>query len=103
MQIDLLVFLINNGIVQQGTEVTILRPSRGMGEQSTIYLPHNLELLDIKVLKDKVILKGVSTIDGKQFKIGAQHILKIDGMEPERLSTAFKTDGKKRGRKSKKR
>ncbi len=98
MDTKLLISLINNGVIKKGTEVTILRPGKDIGGQSNLHSPHQIEIVSIKMGK-KVSLTGFSTVDGKRFKISGNHILKVDGMDPKRLSLVFKTSGKKRGRK----
>lgn len=99
MDTKLLISLINNDVVRKGTEVTILRPGKDIGGHLNLHSPHQLEIINIKVGKNKVSLMGVSTVDGKRFRINGNHIMKIDGMDPKRLSLVFKTNGKKRGRK----
>lgn len=99
MDTKLLISLINNNVVRKGTEVTILRPGRDIGGQLNLHLPHQIEIIHIDVGKNKVSLIGASTVDGKRFRISGNHIIKIDGMDPKRLSLVFKTNGKKRGRK----
>ncbi len=99
MKDDLLILLINSGVVKKGTEVTILRVGYDMGGSSTIRSRHFVELREIEVIDNKVHLVALHVLDGKQYQLEARHILQVDGMNPERLSEAFKTDGKKRGRK----
>lgn len=99
MNEDLLISLINNGIVREGTEVTILRVGRDMGGLSQVESRQYVELCKIEVIDNKVYLVAFSVNDGNTYKIEAHHILQIDGMNPARLDEAFKTDGKKRGRK----
>jgi len=99
MNEDLLISLINNGIVNEGTEVTILRAGYNIGGSNTVRSLQYVELREIEVIDNKACLTGISIIDGTQHKLQARHILQVDGMNPERLNEAFKTDGKKRGRK----
>jgi len=102
MDSNLLISLINNGIVKKGTEVTILRPGRDISGKSKVYSNDNIEILLYKINESKnIILYGKSTLDNKRFKLKPQHIIKVDGMEPSRLVGAFKPEGKKRGRKPK--
>ncbi len=99
MKEELLISLINTGVVNKGTEVTILRAGRDMGGSSTVRSFHHVELHEVEVIDNKAHLIAFSVADGKQYKLEARHVLQIDGMHPDRLSEAFKTDGKKRGRK----
>lgn len=99
MEDELLISLINNGIVNEGTEVTVLQVGRDMGGIIHVKSRHNIELRKIEVIDNKVYLTAFSVSNGKQYELEARHILQIDGMEPSRLNEAFKADGKKRGRK----
>jgi len=99
MNEELLISLINTGVVNKGTEVTILRAGRDMGGSSIVRSLHYVELDEVEVIDNKAHLIAFSVSDGKKYNLQAQHIRQIDGMNPERLSEAFKTDGKKRGRK----
>lgn len=99
MKNDLLVTLINNGVIRKGTEVVILRSGRDMSGNIKVYTPHSFEIGSFKVTGNEAILTGCSIVDGKKFYIKAKNILSIDGMDPRRLKTAFQSEGKKRGRK----
>lgn len=99
MKSDLLITLINSGVIRKGTEVIILRPGRDISGVVTVYSPHAIEIHSYKVNKNEAILKGYSITDKKGFNIKAQHILSVDGMDPKRLRAAFQSEGKKRGRK----
>lgn len=99
MKEELLISLINSGIVKEGTEVTILRAGRDIGGLHTVQSRHYVELRKIEVIDNKVYLIALSVLDRKEYQLEARHILQVDGMNPARLSEAFKTDGKKRGRK----
>lgn len=99
MEDDLLVNLINSGVIKKGTEVEILRAGLDIGGHISVYSPHAVEIHSYKMNKHRAILIGCSIMDSKRFKIKAKHIRSIDGMDPARLKTAFQSEGKKRGRK----
>ena len=99
MKDDLLITLINSGVIKKGTEVTILRAGRDISGHLSVYSPHSIEILSYEVNGKVAILTGFSIVDKKRFKIKAKHVLSIDGMDPARLKSAFQSEGKKRGRK----
>ena len=103
MEKKLLATLINSGVVRKGTEVTVLRTGVDLGGSPTPRVIENLEIVGHKKVKDEIVLAAFRTSDGKQFKVKAAHIRLIDGMPPSRLVAAHKSEGKKRGRKPKKR
>ena len=100
MKAELLDSLINNGIVKEGTEVTVFRSGRDIAGMPTVSVRHQMEITKMEVIEKQTLLEAISVVDGKRFNIQAKHILQVDGMNPERLATAFKTEGKKRGRKA---
>ena len=126
---NLLTSLINKGIVHVGTELGIIRPGVGIDGSyvttSHILITergncckrseanHIVEVFNIGFDGEDNSIPYVlaySTIDGKRFKIRAEHIHIIDGMNPADLARSYGLDengvqkrrGKKRGRKSKK-
>ncbi len=103
MDKELLVTLINNGVVREGTKITVLRTGIDLGGSPTPRVIEILEIAGHKKVKDEIMLATFRTSDGKKFKVKAAHIRLIDGMPPSRLVAAHKSEGKKRGRKPKKR
>ena len=103
MEKELLSSLINKSVVRIGTEVTIVRRGSDLGGTPNAKVEERLEVLTHKKVKGEFVLEAFSTETGKVFKVKAKHIRKIDGMVPDRLVSAHKAEGKKRGRKPKKR
>lgn len=95
--------LINTGVVKEGTKVTILRKGKDLGGSDTAVVEESLEVASISKVDDEMVLASFSTENGRQFNVRARNIKLIDGMPIDRLITAHKSEGKKRGRKPKKR
>lgn len=102
MNVDQLLDLINKGIVRTGSEITVIRKGRDLGGAQKAKVEESLEVTSHKEVDGEIILEAFSVVDGKIFEVKAQHIVKIDGMHLSRLVNAHQTEGKKRGRKPKK-
>lgn len=100
MDTELYNLLINKGIINIGTEVTIPRPGWGLDQGTQVVSLDDAEVIDIQPREQTFRIRCASTRDGRRFVVGGSHILQVDGMEPERLAQAFRVQGKKRGRKS---
>ena len=99
MKNNLLISLINKGIIQEGTEVVIFRSGNTMnGGAGDFKVEQNVEIIDLEIRAGIVILKTESPFDHKTFTIGAKHIFSIDGMKPEIIGDVygFKPDGTKK-------
>ena len=103
MEKELLETLINSGVVREGTEITVRRTGLDLGGSPTPRGIENLEIIGHKKVDGEIVLATFRTSDGKKFKVEPRHIRLIDGMPPRRLVAAHKSEGKKRGRKPKKR
>lgn len=103
MDKTLLATLINNGVVKEGTEVSVRRKGLDLGASLNVTVEELLEIYSVEKVKGNFLLRAFRTSDGRKFTVKAEHIGFIDGMPPSRLVTAHKSEGKKRGRKSKKR
>lgn len=103
MENELLLDLINSGVVRTGTEVTILRKGMDLGGSLNARIIEKLEVISHKKVKGNIVLEAFNISDGRKFNVRAKHISLIDGMPPNRLVEAHKSEGKKRGRKPKKR
>lgn len=90
MKNNLLVSLINKGIVQEGTEVVIYRSGTTMsGHIKGFNVEQIVEVIDAKIKNGLAILETESTLDHKKFLVGAKHIFIIDGMRPEILGDVY--------------
>ena len=133
MNNDLMKSLINTNVIRPGTELGILRlgntmdgrkaaahhiklytPEDADGNQEAIKVNanHVVETYDCGIEEDgTAFVKAHSTVDGKRFKLKAPHIVLIDHMLPEKLARVYgfnpdgtkRKQGKKRGRKPKRR
>jgi len=103
MEILELSTLINTGVVREGTKITILRKGKDLGGSDTVMVKEILEVASINKVDDEMILESFSTENGRRFNVKAKNIKIIDGMPVSRLISAHKSEGKKRGRKPKKR
>lgn len=100
MKNKLLVSLINKAIVQEGTEIIIYRSGTTMnGNYSSEFkVQQNVEVITSEIKNGIAFLRTESPFDHKRFLINADHIFKIDGMEPEILGGVygFNPDGTKK-------
>jgi len=133
MNNDLLVNLINIDVVKPGTEIAVLRYGKSLdgsaaatnklrvfeaedkdGNQKTININanHIVEIYKCAITeKGLAVLNAQSIVDGEECEFGAESIQLIDHMLPTKLAGVYgynadgtkRKQGKKRGRKSKKR
>ena len=101
MEADILLDLINRGIVRTGTEVTIIRRGQDLAGERRVPTEQCLEVRSHAEVDGEIVLEAFSTLDGKTFNVKAKNIIKIDGMYLSRLLNAHQSEGKKRGRKPK--
>ena len=99
--------LTERGIINDNTRIRALCPVRLMGGAPST---HNLTLtVDRVMFMDDAVIIDASHKDGRKFRVPAEQIYEVDGMDPARLAAAYdikpdglkKIAGKKRGRKSK--
>lgn len=100
MDSELYNLLINKGVINIGTEVTIPRPGMGLDQGTRVVTPEAAEVTHIEPAVDSWRIRCRSVRDGRRFVVTSSHIIQVDGMEPERLAQAFRVRGRKRGRKS---
>ena len=133
MDNTLLINLININVVKPGTEIAVLRLGRSLdgstaathlikvfgannkeGEQKAIIVNanHVVEVYKCGITeKGKGFIKAHSIVDGVKCIFGSDKIMLIDHMLPEKLARVYgfnsdgsrRKQGKKRGRKPKKR
>lgn len=90
MKNNLLVSLINKGIVQEGTEIVIYRFGATMsGRIKGFSVEQIVEVIEFEIKNGLAILKTESTFDHKKFLVDAKHIFTIDGMKPEILGDVY--------------
>jgi len=99
MKNNLLVSLINKGIVQEGTGIIIFRSGTTInGNIGNFKVEQAVEVIDPEITNGIAFLKTESPFDYKRFLINAKHIFTIDGMKPEILGDVygFNPDGTKK-------
>ena len=98
--------LTERGIINDNTRIRALCPVRLMGGAPAT---HDLTLTVDRVrFMDGAVIIDASHKDGRKFRVPAEQIYEVDGMEPTRLAAAYdikpdgikRIEGKKRGRKS---
>lgn len=95
--------LINTGVMRTGTKISVLRKGMDLGASPNVVVSEILEIISYKKVKGEMVLEAFRLYDSRKYVVRAEHIRFIDGMPIERLISAHKSEGKKRGRKSKKR
>jgi len=95
MKNNLLVSLVNRGIVQEGTEILIHRFANTMGGTIKFDVEQSVEVISTEIKNGIAFLKTESAFDHKRFLVSANHIFTIDGMKPEIIGDVygFKSDG----------
>jgi len=98
MKNNLLVSLVNRGIVQEGTEIIIHRSANTMGATIKFDVEQAVEVISTEIKNGIAFLKTESAFDHKRFLVSADYIFTIDGMKPEIIGDVygFKPDGTKK-------
>lgn len=99
MKNNLLISLIDKGIVQEGTEIVIFRSGTSMnGSTKDFKVEQSVEVLKTEIKNGIVFLQTESVFDHVKFLINAKHIFTIDGMKPEIIGDVygFNPDGTKK-------
>lgn len=90
MKNNLLISLIDKGIIQEGTEIVIFRSGTTMdGNTRDFKVEQVVEVIKSEIKNGIAFLKTESPFDYKKFLINAKHILTIDGMKPEILGGVY--------------
>ncbi len=89
MKNNLLVSLINKGIVQEGTEIVIFRFGNTMYGNSNFKVEQTVEVVEIEIKNGTAFLKTESAFDHKTFLVSADYIFTVDGMKPEILGDVY--------------
>jgi hypothetical protein len=107
MNLNLLNQLIEKNIIRTDTEIEAYYGARDLSGAVLSLTRGSFYVADIEKVEEGFVFRAASTVDGKMRRIHSNHLIKIDGMTPERLGEVYSLNakgeavkqGKRRGRK----
>lgn len=107
MHLSLLKKLIDLNIIHEDTEIEAFYGARDLSGSVLSLTRGTFYVRSVESTDDGYVFLAVSTVNGRLRRIHSKHLLKIDGMEPDRLAEVYfltaegtpVKQGKRRGRK----